>query len=748
MKKLRRRLFVGLAIIVAILIIAYIILGVIPVSADPVLDPGAIIVGAQRKAGSQALVFPSINTPKDNPITPEKQDLGRILFFDPVLSGNKAMSCATCHNPDLGFSNGKATGIGSDGKPLARSVPSLYEVAYKDSFFWDGRAASLEDQMKTPLTATNEMAANVDTVVASLKAIPQYQALFAKAFPNQSDPISYQNLTYALATFERGLVANNSPFDRYSAGDLAALTPSQRRGFALFRSGATRCYTCHATPFFTNNKFEVTGVPGPDGTLNDKGRGAITGKSSDDYAFIVPTLRNIALTGPYMHDGKFATLDEVVAFYAAGGGQGMKLDVPNQSRSVYAFDLSTQERADLVNFLYSLTDESAKSAIPDSVPSGLPVVKPVDNPARETVKSINTAGTATARRDPTTLTVTPDVTIQSVVDKAVTGDTIEIQYGTYHERVVIDQSKITVRGIPNAKGDYPVLDGEMKFSDGIVASGDDFTVEKLAVKNYQGNGIVVDGVIGATFRDLYVENMSLYGVYPVHCTNVLIEGVKATKVADAGLYVGQSRDIVVRNNEMWGNVVGLEVENSINADVYGNYAHDNTAGISVHLLPQLPSKVSQLTKVHDNIMENNNLKNFGRAGSVVSLVPGGVGLIIFGSDDVEVYKNDIHDNKTGGVGVVSTAAFFSADEIDLGPNPERVHLHDNTYKHNGYDPDPVITKLGASGADIIWDASNWDNLFDDTNATSFPPVLPSSNWSILSRKAYWQIVHFIASRLS
>lgn len=745
MKKLGRRLLIGVAVVIGILLLGFVVLGLLPVSADPVLAADQIVVGAQIRAEGHNLPtdFPAVSAV----YTPEQQALGRLLFFDPVLSGKQTMSCATCHHPDLGFSNGKPTGIGSDDKPLARNVPTLYEVVYKASLFWDGRASSLEDQMHIPLTAANEMAGDPAKIVADLKALPEYQALFAKAFPNQSDAVSFDNVKAALAAFERGLIAHNSPFDRYAAGESSALTPSQRRGLALFRSGATRCYNCHTMPAFTNGEYAVTGVPSADGKLDDTGRGAISGVEGDNYAFMVPTLRNVALSAPYMHNGSLATLDDVIAFYMKGGGQGMNLTVPNQSRSVFAFELSDQERRDLVDFLYSLTDESTKPTIPDRVPSGLPVVQAAENPATAAIKAINTAGSAAVQREPKTLTVSPDVTIQSVVDQAVAGDTIEIQYGVYHEPVIIDLASITLRGIPNASGEFPVLDGENKYTDGIVASGDNFLVEKLAVKNYRGNGIIVDGVTGVTFRDIYVENMSLYGVYPVHCTNVLVERVRATKVADAGIYVGQSRDIVVRDNEAWGNVVGIEVENSVNAEVYGNHAHDNTAGISIHLLPTLPSKVSQHTKVYDNIVENNNLANFGRPGSVVAMVPKGTGIIVFGSDDVELYRNTIRGNTTGGVGVFSTAVFFEPEQLDVGPAPERVRLHDNTFKDNGNDPDKILKDLGVSGGDVIWDASNWDNTFDDAGITSFPPVLPSSNWAILTRKAYWQVVNFAATRL-
>src|SRR5579859_1494208 len=505
-------------VVVGVPVVAFVILGLLPAASDPVLSPDQIIVGAQNNTQSTTglpVVFPALSIPSQNPITPDKQELGRLLFFDPILSATHQMACATCHQPDLGLSDGRTTGQSSDGQPLPRRVPGLYEVAYKASLFWDGRAQSLEAQVSQhdgPMLAANEMANTPDKVVADLKAIPAYTALFGKAFSGQADPITFDNVSDALASFERGLVAHDSPYDRFAKGDFTALTPSQRRGLALFRSGATGCYSCHAAPTFSKGDFAVTGIPGPDDKLSaDLGRGAITGKDSDAHAFAIPSLRNVALRAPYMHNGVFKTLEEVIAFYAKGGGKGLGLDVPNQSRFIHPFDLSDQERQDLINFLYALTDESAKPAIPDSVPSGLSVVAPQDNPARAIVKAINTGGTAISARPPTTLNVTPDQTIQSVADKALPGDTIAIQYGTYHERVVIDMSNITIQGIPDSSGNYPILDGQMQYSDGLAASGNNFTVEKLSVKNYKDNGIIVDGANTVVIRDIQVANTSSYG---------------------------------------------------------------------------------------------------------------------------------------------------------------------------------------------------------------------------------------------
>jgi parallel beta-helix repeat protein len=752
---------IALAFMIVVPVLAYVILGLIPPAADPVLPPESIIVGAQGNMGAGntgaisgvSLTFPEMPGAAGQTPTAAQQALGRLLFFDPILSADKQMSCATCHHPDLGFADGRARAQGKGGVTLARHAPSLYEVGYKTALMWDGRAATLESQITIPLTAADEMNNTPEAIVAALRDNAEYRGQFAAAFPGQPEPITFENVGVALAAFQRGLVAHNTPFDRYAAGDFTALTASQRRGFALFRSGATGCYRCHYAPTFSNGSFEVTGVPGLDSTLDDLGRGGVSNVAAEHYAFMTPTLRNVALTAPYMHNGRLATLEAVVDFYMQGGGTGMGLAVPTQSRFVRPFDLSEQERRDLINFLYALTDEGAAPGIPERVPSGLPVVGPQPNPGRELAAQFNQpqpsdqSRAAPTTRPPTTLTVTPGMTIQSVVDQAMPGDTIEIQYATYSERVVIDLKDITVRGVPNVAGDYPILDGKMQFSDGIAASGDNFTIEKLAVKNYRGNGIIVDGVTGVVIRDIYVENTSLYGVYPVHSTDVLVERVHATQIRDAGVYAGQCRGVVLRHNKVWANVIGIEIENSINAELYDNHAFDNATGIFVDLLPQLPSKVSQHTKVYHNLIEDNNHANFANEGEIGALVPSGGGILVLGGDDVEIYGNTIRNNRTAGIAIFSTATAFEAHLIDIGPNPERIHIHDNTYLNNGYQPDTALTELGLDGKDIIWDVSNWDVRVDEASATSFPPVLPTSGWSDHSRRAYWQVLHFIVTAL-
>ena len=679
--------------------------------------------------------FPPLN----GETSPEKTELGRLLFFDPILSKNQDMSCATCHNPSLGFSDGLQTAKGSDGEFLTRNTPSLWNAGYETKLFWDGRADSLEQQMSVPLHAENEMAGNDSETVARLKAIPEYVKLFDAAFGK--DSVTMENAQSAIASFERTLISNNSPFDKYAAGQFDALTGQQRRGLNLFRSAATRCFECHAAPTFGSDDFFVTGVPDLEGLPHDLGRAAIV-SDGQDGAFKAPTLRNVALTGPYMHNGTFATLDDVLWFYEKGGGSQFGLEV---DRHIIPIDLSEQEHEDLVAFLYALTDESAMPNVPASVPSGLPVVEQYPNLAREVAEGINVEATESGvpAHEPTVVRVGPNETIQQAVDRSGPGDTIEVPYGIYHESVVLDWSDVKLVGIPNEKGEWPVIDGEGTRSDGVIASGNNFEMYNFSVKNYTSNGVLVEGATKVYLHDMYIENTGVYGVYPVRCTDVLIERIEATLMNDAAIYAGKSQDVIIRDTLTYGNVIGIELENTVNGEVYNNVAHDNTVGIFIDLLPQLPSKVSLNTKVHDNISENNNGDNFGKPGTAVALIPPGTGILILAADEVEIYNNTIRGNKTGGLAVFNLTIGFDVNEIDVGPNPEHVYAHDNTYDNNGYDADPFVKNMLGKGFDIIWDTNGADNYFDEEVSSSFPPVLPKTSWPQPLYNLYWRFFNFV-----
>src|SRR6185369_5882454 len=208
-------------------------------------------------------------------------------FFDPILSKNHDMACATCHNPSLGFSDGLPTAKGLDGNALPRNTLSLWNAGYEINLFWDGRAPTLEQQMAVPLHASNEMAGSDEETISRLKAIPAYVDLFDKAYG--ADSVTAENMQAAIAAFERTLVSNDSPFDKYAAGQFDALTAQQRRGLNLFRSAATRCFECHAAPTFSNDNFSVTGVPDVAGQAHDAGRASVS-SDGNDGAFKSPTL--------------------------------------------------------------------------------------------------------------------------------------------------------------------------------------------------------------------------------------------------------------------------------------------------------------------------------------------------------------------------------------------------------------------------------------------------------------------------
>lgn len=316
--------------------------------------------------------------------TPARIELGRLLFFDPILSADGTLSCAHCHHPDLGFADGRARAMGlggvgvgrarSGGAELSRNAPTLWNAAYRGSLFWDGRAADLELQALQPVTNPLEMGNATEGMLRALRGVPAYAPLFRQAFPGSGDSLTRQNVAVALSAFERTLLSFNSRYDRYAAGDAAALSSAELRGLDLVRSLKTRCFECHTTPVFSAPLNKVLGAPDGAGRPFDTGRSGVTGDERERGSFAVVSFRNIALTAPYMHSGALVDLDEVLEFYAAGGGKGKGNDLPNINRHIRGFKLTVAEKADLIAFLQSLTDESAKPAIPKTVPSGLPVV--------------------------------------------------------------------------------------------------------------------------------------------------------------------------------------------------------------------------------------------------------------------------------------------------------------------------------------------------------------------------------------
>lgn len=327
-----------------------------------------------------------IFVPPDNPITPEKVELGRKLYFDKRLSVDNTVSCATCHDPKFAFTDGKKVSEGVKGQKGARNAPTVLNAMFFEEQFWDGRAKTLEEQAKQPIINPIEMGMpDHDAVVKKLKGIPEYVDAFKKVFGGE---ITIDRIAQAIAAFERTLLTGNSPFDRFIAGDQNAISESAKRGWQLFQ-GKARCITCHefnrSNPFFTDNKYHNIGVAMnqegfaelarkaellvKEGKLDQRkldelalnpayselGRFLVTFNPKDIGAFKTPTLRDVELTAPYMHDGSEATLLDVIEFYNRGGNEN-----PNLSGEMRPLNLTDQEKQDLVEFLKSLTGEFPK----------------------------------------------------------------------------------------------------------------------------------------------------------------------------------------------------------------------------------------------------------------------------------------------------------------------------------------------------------------------------------------------------
>ena len=254
------------------------------------------------------LGLPAVIWPTDNPYSETRVELGRSLFFDPRLSSNGKISCATCHAPERAFAGGEPPPLGVTGIPLRRRAPTLINRAYGRSQFLDGRAATLEAQVSGSITVPDEMGTTPQAAAGAISSIAGYASLFEEAFGNRQ--VTFDRIVKAIASFERTIVSGNSPYDRFLSGDKHALSPGAKRGLDIFeRTG--ECSECHSGYNFTDEKFASLGI-GPDEQPPDLGLAGITGKRRDEGKFKVPTLREVIHTGPYMHDGRFQTLDEVL----------------------------------------------------------------------------------------------------------------------------------------------------------------------------------------------------------------------------------------------------------------------------------------------------------------------------------------------------------------------------------------------------------------------------------------------------
>ena len=318
---------------------------------------GAVVSGVDAAEGKvqvdSRLGVPDVATidwPEGEPPTKAQVDLGRTLFFDQRLSHNQVQSCATCHNPDLGFSDGQAKGLGTFGKRLERNSPHLYNLAWSSALFWDGRATTLEEQALGPIQAPGEMGMDLPTLLTRLNAVPEYRKRFTAAYG--AGDITAENIGKAIAAYERTIISANSAFDRYVKGNELALGIEAKRGLALF-VGKANCIACHSGPNFTDDSFHNLGTHDA-----DPGREKIVSGVTNARAFKTPGLRNVALTAPYMHDGSEQSLEAVIRFYNRGG------DAPTPDPLVRKLDLTDVEVSDLVAFLGSLTDPVALERSP------------------------------------------------------------------------------------------------------------------------------------------------------------------------------------------------------------------------------------------------------------------------------------------------------------------------------------------------------------------------------------------------
>ena len=305
--------------------------------------------------------------------TPQQIDLGRYLFFDPVLSADGSVSCASCHDPAQGFADGRAQAVGINGQTLPRSAPSLWNIGFFSTLLWDGSKSSLEEQMQGPLYSPVEMGNSPTALLEALNGNQTYRALFEQAFG--TSPIALDHIYTAIAAFESSLISLNSRYDLYAHGYHAALNEDEIAGLNVFRSFVARCAECHTPPLFSNQQLAVLGVADAPGELIDPGAQAITGDATQRGAFRVPSLRNIVRTAPYMHRGQKATLEDVARFYTGGRGH----EVPEGESlmihwHIWEPRLTDREITLLATFMGALTDEAFMPQIPAVVPSGLPVV--------------------------------------------------------------------------------------------------------------------------------------------------------------------------------------------------------------------------------------------------------------------------------------------------------------------------------------------------------------------------------------
>ncbi|MFT3786212.1 MAG: cytochrome c peroxidase [Tepidisphaeraceae bacterium] len=310
-------------------------------------------------------VLPKVKHPENNPYTDAKADLGKQLFFDPRLSSSNGVACVSCHHPDLAWADGKTAAQGHHLQTGSRNSPSLMNAAFRTQLMWDGRAASLEDQVLLPLSNDKEMHADFGDVEKRLNTIPGYKKQFAAVFGDDK-PITLERVTMAIACFERTIVGGRSRFDQFLKGKPDALTDQELRGLHLFRTAAN-CINCHSGPTMSDGKFHNLGLTYYKRQYEDLGRYNVTKNPDDIGRFLTPPLRNISRTGPYMHNG-FFNLEGVVAMYNAGGprvvatSEAEKADplFPQKDALLKPLKLNAEDRAAIVAFLKALEEPALR----------------------------------------------------------------------------------------------------------------------------------------------------------------------------------------------------------------------------------------------------------------------------------------------------------------------------------------------------------------------------------------------------
>lgn len=329
---------------------ALMLLGSIPLASTSAQDDFALAVPKSMGV---------MKVPSDNPVTKAKVELGKQLYFEPRLSRDNTISCASCHDPEKGWSNGEQFATGFNKQVGGRNSPTVLNTGFQRFQFWDGRAGSLEEQALGPIQNPIEMNLTLEEAVERLKAIPAYRKQFQEVFGTD---VTAEGIGKAIAAFERTVISADAPYDKFKAGDMTALSEHAARGMKLF-FGKANCSACHSGPNFTDNAFHNLGV-NIDAANPDLGRFVVSKQEGDRGAFKTPTLREIARSGPYMHDGSHATLEEVVNYYDKGGTPNPQLD-----EEIFPLKLTDEEKKDLVVFL---KEALSSSTYPKVDPPKLP----------------------------------------------------------------------------------------------------------------------------------------------------------------------------------------------------------------------------------------------------------------------------------------------------------------------------------------------------------------------------------------